>query len=246
MAPSRRSYTSPGPRFALEIANDADIRVRAPNKKALDPEAFLKVTARLPKPHDSRLPPPGAWLERNYRGQRIAIKGPDRWVRVRGPRVQDTDHRGEPGNRRTLEWFCLLWVARPGRGKSCPGIARSTGAWRTPRSRSNCPSSRRCGARSTRASRPRKAFSRSSIRSMRSEPSLPGLKHFFCSCSIRIESFLGCFPPTLYRLKSGTVPRKLATPQSTCTTTADFSAASRFCTGTAMTIQVGCGFSIGC
>lgn len=52
-------------RRALEIANDADIRVRAPNKKALDPEAFLKVTARLPKLHDSRLPPPGAWLERN-------------------------------------------------------------------------------------------------------------------------------------------------------------------------------------
>ena len=66
-------------RRALEIANDADIRVRAPNKKALDPEAFLKVTARLPKPHDSRLPPPGAWLERHYRGQRIAIK-----VRVDG------------------------------------------------------------------------------------------------------------------------------------------------------------------
>src|SRR5262249_8170448 len=38
-------------RRALEIANDADIRVRAPNKKALDPE-FLKVTARLPKPRD--------------------------------------------------------------------------------------------------------------------------------------------------------------------------------------------------
>ena len=32
---------------ALEIANDADIRVRAPNKKALDPETFLKLTARL-------------------------------------------------------------------------------------------------------------------------------------------------------------------------------------------------------
>ena len=61
-------------RRALEIANDADIRVRAPNKKVVDPDAFLKVTARLPKPHDSRLPPPGAWLERNYRRQRIAIK----------------------------------------------------------------------------------------------------------------------------------------------------------------------------
>lgn len=32
-------------RRALEIANDADIRVRAPNKKVVDPDAFLKVAA---------------------------------------------------------------------------------------------------------------------------------------------------------------------------------------------------------
>lgn len=75
-------------RRTLEIANDADIRVRAPNKKALDPETFLKVTARLPKPHDSRLPPPGAWFERNYRGQRIAI-------RIAGETGSDTGLRFE-------------------------------------------------------------------------------------------------------------------------------------------------------
>jgi hypothetical protein len=41
----------------------------------LPPDEFGDlILPRFPKPHDSRLPPPGAWLERNYRGQRIAIK----------------------------------------------------------------------------------------------------------------------------------------------------------------------------
>jgi hypothetical protein len=61
-------------RRALEIANDADLRIRAPRKKSQDPEAFLKVSEKLPKPLDSRLPPPGAWLERVYRGNLIAMK----------------------------------------------------------------------------------------------------------------------------------------------------------------------------
>jgi hypothetical protein len=61
-------------RRALEIANDADLRIRAPRKRSQDPEAYLKVSAKLPKPMDSRLPPAGAWLEREYRGNRIAMK----------------------------------------------------------------------------------------------------------------------------------------------------------------------------
>ena len=61
-------------RRALEIANDADLRIRAPRKKSQDPEAFLKVSEKLPRPLDPRLPPPGAWLERVYRGSLIAMK----------------------------------------------------------------------------------------------------------------------------------------------------------------------------
>ncbi len=61
-------------RRALEIANDADLRIRAPRQKATAPEAFLKITAKVPKALDQRLPPPGAWLEREYRGHRVAIK----------------------------------------------------------------------------------------------------------------------------------------------------------------------------
>lgn len=61
-------------RRALEIANDADLRIRAPRKRPQDPEAFLKMSAKLPKPLDPRLPPPGSWLERAYRGNLIAMK----------------------------------------------------------------------------------------------------------------------------------------------------------------------------
>ena len=64
-------------RRALEIANDADLRVRAPKPKfgsdvALDPE--LSVTRKVASALDPRLPPPGTYLEREYRGRRVIVK----------------------------------------------------------------------------------------------------------------------------------------------------------------------------
>ena len=57
----------------MAIANDADLRIRAPKRRS-DPNTFLEVTAKVPKPLDNRLPAPGTWIEREYRGQRIAVK----------------------------------------------------------------------------------------------------------------------------------------------------------------------------
>ncbi len=64
-------------RRALEIANDADLRVRAPKAKfgpdvTLDPKLSIsrKVTSAL----DPRLPPPGTYLEREYKGRQIIVK----------------------------------------------------------------------------------------------------------------------------------------------------------------------------
>ena len=63
-------------RRALEIANDADVRIRAPKTKfgtdvVLDPKLSVirKVGAA-----DSRLPPPGSYLEREYKGHRVVVK----------------------------------------------------------------------------------------------------------------------------------------------------------------------------
>jgi hypothetical protein len=64
-------------RRALEIANDADLRIRAPRTRfgqdpTLDPK--LSVTRKVAGDLDSRLPPHGSYLEREYKGRRIIVK----------------------------------------------------------------------------------------------------------------------------------------------------------------------------
>ena len=62
-------------RRALKIANDADLRIRAPKPKngpdvTLDPR--LSVSRKLAL--DPRLPPPGTYLEREFKGRRLIVK----------------------------------------------------------------------------------------------------------------------------------------------------------------------------
>ena len=63
-------------RRALEIANDADLRIRSPKAKfgpdiTLDPKVSV---SRKVGAIDSRLPPPGTYLEREYKGRRVIVK----------------------------------------------------------------------------------------------------------------------------------------------------------------------------
>lgn len=65
---------------ALEIADDADLRMRAPGPARPPGPAFLaaqtpaSATAALPAASDSRLPMPGALLTREYRGRMIRVR----------------------------------------------------------------------------------------------------------------------------------------------------------------------------
>src|ERR1017187_6602927 len=64
-------------RRALELANDADLRIRAPKTKfgpdvTLDPT--LSVSRKVASALDPRLPPPGTYLEREYKGRRVIVK----------------------------------------------------------------------------------------------------------------------------------------------------------------------------
>jgi hypothetical protein len=64
-------------RRALEIANDADLRVRAPRTMfgrdtTVNPN--LSVTRKVGGKLDSRLPPPGSFLERDYKGRPVIVK----------------------------------------------------------------------------------------------------------------------------------------------------------------------------
>jgi hypothetical protein len=59
-------------RRALEIANDADLRLRAPKTmEAIDPK--LSVSRKVGA-IDPRLPPPGTYLDREYQGKRVIVK----------------------------------------------------------------------------------------------------------------------------------------------------------------------------
>src|SRR5262245_50124432 len=64
-------------RRALEIANDADLRIRAPKAKfgldvTMDPK--LSVSRKVASAPDPRLPPPGTYLQREYKGRRVLAK----------------------------------------------------------------------------------------------------------------------------------------------------------------------------
>ena len=64
-------------RRALEIASDADLRIGAPRTKmgqdvTLDPK--LSVSRKVASAVDPRWPPPGTYLEREYKGRRVIVK----------------------------------------------------------------------------------------------------------------------------------------------------------------------------
>lgn len=68
---------------ALALAEDADLRIRAP-------ESFLKELAgsRGADSRDPRLPAPGSWLNREYRGQTVSVE-----VLEKGFRYQERVYR---------------------------------------------------------------------------------------------------------------------------------------------------------
>lgn len=64
-------------RRALELANDADLRIRAPKAAFQEyggPLPRHTVERRLVTGIDARLPPPGGFVERRYKGRDITVK----------------------------------------------------------------------------------------------------------------------------------------------------------------------------
>jgi hypothetical protein len=64
-------------RRAMEIANDADLRIRAPRMlfgKDFTTDRKTSESRRVSGHQDPRLPPPGSFLEREFRGHRLIVK----------------------------------------------------------------------------------------------------------------------------------------------------------------------------
>ena len=61
-------------RRAMELANDADLRMKAPPQKKAEPApAARKVTGTVPQRHDDRIPMPGTILTREYKGRTVQV-----------------------------------------------------------------------------------------------------------------------------------------------------------------------------
>ena len=59
---------------ALEIASDADLRLRTPRTMPDRSPGDLTTTKRIDVPADARLPMPGSLLTREYRGRTIRVR----------------------------------------------------------------------------------------------------------------------------------------------------------------------------
>jgi hypothetical protein len=59
---------------AAELANDADLRLTPPKRKAADLPAERTATLTLPIRTDARLPPPGTILTRKYKGELLQVQ----------------------------------------------------------------------------------------------------------------------------------------------------------------------------
>ncbi len=61
-------------RRAAELANDADLRMKAPPQKTPPPPSRgRRVQASIARPHDSRIPMPGTVLTREYKSETIQV-----------------------------------------------------------------------------------------------------------------------------------------------------------------------------
>lgn len=58
---------------AEELANDAEIRVTPPREKRADSDDAAPATIKIDAPRDPRLPPPGNWIEREYKGRTLRV-----------------------------------------------------------------------------------------------------------------------------------------------------------------------------
>ncbi len=60
-------------RRAMELANDADLRMKAPPQKKVPAPAGRKVSGKVSREHDDRLPMPGTIITREYKGRTFLV-----------------------------------------------------------------------------------------------------------------------------------------------------------------------------
>jgi hypothetical protein len=90
---------------ALSLAQDADLRLRAPS-------VWQPGTAAARGRHrDSRLPGPGTILTRTFRSRNVSVQVLERGFEYEGAVYRSLSAVGAPHQRHTMEWFLLFRAA---------------------------------------------------------------------------------------------------------------------------------------
>jgi hypothetical protein len=113
---------------ALEIADDADLRIRAPkNFLRQPPDDGRTVEARLRPSLDPRLPLPGTPLIRRYQGKDIIVHVRGRRVRMQRQDPHVPQQGGHRSDGHAVERFCVLWPGTSARGEAWQARVTATG-----------------------------------------------------------------------------------------------------------------------
>jgi hypothetical protein len=115
-------------RRAEELADDADLRIRAPrarHKSGSAEERDRSVRGRLPASRDRRLPLPGTLLVREYKGQSVVVKVLDEGFEYEGRRYKSLSAiaREVTGTK----WNGFLFFGLAGDGTPASGTAEKRG-----------------------------------------------------------------------------------------------------------------------
>lgn len=115
-------------RRAEELANDADLRIRAPRDPVISGSAETKArtaTGRIPSSRDPRLPLPGTLLSRDFQGRDIVVK-----VLDSGFEFADRRYKSLSAIAREItgsKWNGFLFFGIAGDGAAHRGSAKSAG-----------------------------------------------------------------------------------------------------------------------
>lgn len=115
-------------RRAGEMANDADLRTRAPRDPIVWGSAKVKTrttTGHISPSHDPRLPPPGTLLAREFQGRDVVVK-----VLDKGFEYDDRRYKSLSAIAREItgsRWNGFLFFGIAGRGMKKDGNRKPTG-----------------------------------------------------------------------------------------------------------------------
>ena len=116
---------------AAELARDADLRLSSPRRQAVPmatplPKEQAKASSPSLTSKDPRLPPPGSWLTRSYKGHTIQVKVLSQGFQYQDRIFSSLSALAKRNHRQPLQWFLVLPSRPPCQGRPAMNARNKT------------------------------------------------------------------------------------------------------------------------